>query len=110
MRTTEADAPVSSDYHGPMVSPSLRRWCRLMSLGGYPGETDIQRGKRRIVVGYFVFGALTRLPFSASEYAEGLPGIGVVDLTGCFWAPLPSSLMGSSGSSMWRCSSSSSRS
>ena len=52
-----------------------------MSLGGYPGETDIQRGKRRIVVGYFVFGALTRLSFSASEYAEGLPGTGVVDLT-----------------------------
>lgn len=52
-----------------------------MSLGGYPGETDIQRGKRRIVVGYFVFGALTRLPISASEFAEGLPRIGVIDLT-----------------------------
>jgi guanylate cyclase len=51
-----------------------------MSLGGYPGETDIQRGKRRIVVGYLVFGALSRLPSLASEYAR-LPGIGVIDLT-----------------------------
>ena len=51
-----------------------------MSLGGYPGETDIQRGKRRIVVGYFFFGALVRLPISASEFAEG-PGIGAIDLT-----------------------------
>lgn len=52
-----------------------------MSLGGYPGETDIQRGTRRIVVGYFVFGALVRLPVSASEFGDGLPGPGVVDLT-----------------------------
>ena len=52
-----------------------------MSLGTYPGETDLQRGTRRIVVGYFVFGALVRLPVSASEFGEGLGGVGVVDLT-----------------------------
>ena len=52
-----------------------------MSLGAYPGETDIHRGTRRIVVGYFVFGALVRLPVSASEFGDGLPGPGVVDLT-----------------------------
>jgi adenylate cyclase len=52
-----------------------------MSLGTYPGETDLQRGTRRIVVGYFVFGALVRLPVSASEFGEGLRGVGVVDLT-----------------------------
>jgi adenylate cyclase len=52
-----------------------------MSLGTYPGETDIQRGKRQIVVGYFVFGALVRLPISASEFGAGLPWVGVVDLT-----------------------------
>ena len=45
-----------------------------MSLGGYPGETDIQRGKRRILVGYFVFGALVRLPISISEFGEGCRG------------------------------------
>ena len=52
-----------------------------MSLGAYPRETDIQRGTRRIVVGYFVFGALVRLPISASEFGDGLPWVGVVDLT-----------------------------
>ena len=52
-----------------------------MSVGAYPGESDIQRGKRRIVVGYFFFGALVRLPVSASEFSEGLTGVGVVDLT-----------------------------
>ena len=52
-----------------------------MSLGAYPGEADIHRGTRRIVVGYFVFGALVRLPISASEFGDGLPWVGVVDLT-----------------------------
>jgi len=52
-----------------------------MSVGAYPGETDIQRGKRRIVVGYFVFGALVRLPVAASEFVDGRPGVGVVDIT-----------------------------
>ncbi len=52
-----------------------------MSVGAYPGETDIQRGTRRIVVGYFVFGALVRLPVSASEFVDGPLGAGVVDLT-----------------------------
>jgi guanylate cyclase len=52
-----------------------------MALGASPGETDIQRGKRRIVVGYFVFGALVRLPIAFSEFAEGFPALGVIDLT-----------------------------
>ena len=53
----------------------------MLSIGAYPGETDIQRGKRRIVVGFFVIGALIRLFFSALEFGEGLAGVGVVDLT-----------------------------
>ncbi len=62
--------------------PRLRRsWDAVLSIGAYPGETDIQRGKRRIVVGFFVIGALTRLFFSALEFGEGLAGVGVVDLT-----------------------------
>lgn len=44
-----------------VVLPRLRRWRNsLFSIGEYPGENDIQRGKRKIVVGYFFFGALTR--------------------------------------------------
>jgi adenylate cyclase len=65
-----------------MAGPRFRRWWdSLMSLGAYPGETDIHRGTRRIVVGYFVFGALVRLPISASEFGEGLQWVGVIDLT-----------------------------
>jgi len=52
-----------------------------MSLGAYAGETDIHRGTRRIVVGYFVFGALVRLPIAASEFADGKPWAAVIDLT-----------------------------
>jgi guanylate cyclase len=63
-------------------SPRLKHlWGSLMSSGAYPGETDIHRGKRRIVVGYFFFGALTRIPVSAGEFSEGLPGVGLVDLS-----------------------------
>ena len=62
--------------------PRLRRlWDSLMSFGAYLGETDIQRGKRRIVVGYFVFGVLSRLIVTASEFGGGLPGVGVVDFS-----------------------------
>src|SRR3972149_1747114 len=65
-----------------MAGARLRRWWdSVMSLGAYAGETDIHRGTRRIVVGYFVFGALVRLPVSASEFGDELPGVGVVDLT-----------------------------
>jgi adenylate cyclase len=51
-----------------------------MSSGAYPGETDIRRGKRRIVVGYFFIGALTRLVFAAGQLSEGSLE-GWVDLT-----------------------------
>jgi adenylate cyclase len=65
-----------------MAGARFRRWWdRLMSLGAYPGEADVHRGTRRIVVGYFVFGALVRLPISASEFGDGLPWVGVVDLS-----------------------------
>ncbi len=58
-----------------------RQWDWLLSSGEYPGETDIQRGKRRILVGYFVVGALSRAVFSVVEFGEALPGVGVVDAT-----------------------------
>ena len=52
-----------------------------MAIGAYPGETDIQRGKRRIIVGYFVIGALTRLLFAIADFSGGLPGTGVIELS-----------------------------
>jgi adenylate cyclase len=57
-----------------------RLWASLMSSGAYPGETDIQRGKRRIVVGYFFIGALTRLVFAAGQLSQSSP-VGWVDLS-----------------------------
>ena len=57
-----------------------RFWAWLMSSGAYQGETDIQRGKRRIVVGYFVIGALTRLVAATGQLSQGSPE-GWVDLS-----------------------------
>jgi guanylate cyclase len=54
--------------------PRLRRfWDSLLSIGAYPGETDIQRGKRRILVGYLAIGAVTRLIAAFLELSDGNP-------------------------------------
>lgn len=72
-----------------MAGPRFRRWWEsLMSPGAYPGETHIRRGARRIVVGYFVFGALVRLPISVAEFGDGRPGVGMVDLTAALMSVL----------------------
>ncbi len=57
-----------------------RIWQFVRSFGAYPGETDVHRGKRQIVVGYFFFGVLARVPFAAGEFAGGTPWAGVVDV------------------------------
>lgn len=44
-----------------------------MSIGAYPGETDVQRGKRRILVGYLAIGAVTRLIAALLELSDGNP-------------------------------------
>jgi len=48
-------------------------WDSVLSIGTDPTESDIQRGKRRIVVGYFVIGAATRLMVLSGELAGGSP-------------------------------------
>lgn len=55
-------------------------WENLLASGEYPGETDTQRGKRRIVVGYILVGLPPRLFFAAVEFADGLTAVGFVDL------------------------------
>jgi guanylate cyclase len=52
-----------------------------MLVGAYSGETNVQRGKRRIVVGYLFLGALVRLIFAALNLDGGEPQIGVVLLS-----------------------------
>ena len=62
--------------------PRLRRsWESLLSIGAHPGETDIRRGERRIVVGYVVFGSLARFIGSARGFGEVLPEETVVDIS-----------------------------
>jgi guanylate cyclase len=48
-----------------------------MNVGSHPDETDIRRSTRRIVIGYFFFGALTRLVVASGELAEGSPELWV---------------------------------
>jgi adenylate cyclase len=55
-------------------------WDRLMGLGADPGEHEAHAGKRRIVIGYLVFGAVTRVFIAALEFSEGLYGVGWIDL------------------------------
>ena len=50
----------------------VRRWWEsLLTSGAYLGETDMQRGRRRIFVGYLFFGALVRVFFGGATLAEG---------------------------------------
>ncbi|HEX9856122.1 MAG TPA: hypothetical protein VGC47_12480 [Acidimicrobiia bacterium] len=57
-----------------------RMWRALMAMGAYPGETAAQAGRRRIVVGYMVFGIPLRLLLGALTITEGLPAAGLVDI------------------------------
>jgi guanylate cyclase len=52
-----------------------------MSLGAYQGESEAQAGKRRIVIGYLIFGGLARILIAALEFSEGLHWVGFIDLT-----------------------------
>lgn len=51
----------------------LSWWDRLLSIGQYPGETEAQRGKRRIVVGFIVIAIPPRLISGLSYLGEGAP-------------------------------------
>jgi guanylate cyclase len=65
--------------------PRVRRWWEsLLSFGAYAGETDIQRGARRIFVGYQFFGALVLVWFGALTLAQGDSVTGVLLLSLAF--------------------------
>ena len=55
-------------------------WNSILDIGSYPGESNVQRGRRRIVVGYMVVGILPRLGAAATEFAGGLPAVAWVDV------------------------------
>ena len=81
--------------------PRLRRLSEsLLSLGEYPGETDIRRGKRRIVIGYVVFGSLARFIGSAVEFSDGLAGVEFPSLVR-HWSVKVAASSTSRASSLW---------
>jgi guanylate cyclase len=55
-------------------------WDRMLSVGAYVGESDVQRGKRRIVVAYMWIGIVPRLIFGIGSIGEGQPLRGWNDL------------------------------
>ena len=55
-------------------------WQRLMAIGAYPGETESQAGRRRIVIGYVLFGIPPRLIFGLGRFPAGYALVGVLDM------------------------------
>jgi guanylate cyclase len=58
-----------------------RWWNRISAIGTYPGESEAHAGKRRIVIGYLVFGPLVRVFIAALEFSEGLHWVALIDIT-----------------------------
>lgn len=59
----------------------IRRWWdSILNWGEQPGESEMQRNRRRIVVGYMVIGIVPRLFFAVTEFLEGLPVFGLIDV------------------------------
>jgi adenylate cyclase len=52
----------------------------MMGFGAHRGESEAQAGKRRIVIGYLVFGSVIRVVIAALEFSEGLYGVAWIDL------------------------------
>ncbi len=57
-----------------------RLWNRLLNVGSYPTEGSAQAGRRRIVIGYIVFGVLARAPFALDALSAGRITSGVTNL------------------------------
>lgn len=50
----------------------IRRWWdAVLQIGALPGETAVRRGGRRIIVGYFVIGSVTRMIAVFEEFGRG---------------------------------------
>ncbi len=51
-----------------------------MSIGSYPQETEAQAGRRRIVIGYIVFGVPPRLFFTLDRLSNGQTWVNVTNM------------------------------
>lgn len=56
-----------------------RVWQRLMAIGAYPGETESHAARRRIVIGYIVFGIPPRILLGIERFPQGYTWVGVLD-------------------------------
>ena len=56
-----------------MISHIRTWWESVLSIGAEPTESDMRRGKRRIVVGYLVLGGVTRLIAAVDQFGQGSP-------------------------------------
>jgi guanylate cyclase len=61
-------------------SPLRRSWNRLLTTGVYAGESASQAGRRRIVIGYMIFGIPARIIFAIDTLASGSPIVGITNL------------------------------
>ena len=61
--------------------PRLRRsWEYLLSFGAHPGETETQRGRRRIIVGAYWIGTTTAIASVLIDFGAGSFLVGILDL------------------------------
>ena len=65
----------------PAFRRTRKRWESVLSIGAHPAESDIQRGARRIFVGYLFFSAVVRLWFGWITFTEGDSVTGIVLLS-----------------------------
>ncbi|MDX1467872.1 MAG: adenylate/guanylate cyclase domain-containing protein [Acidimicrobiia bacterium] len=62
----------------PAFPRTRKRWESVLSIGAHSGESEIQRGARRIFVGYLFFSAVVRLWFGFITFSEGDSVTGLV--------------------------------
>jgi guanylate cyclase len=57
-----------------------RLWNQLMAIGAYPSESASQAGRRRIIIGYVVFGVPARVLFGMDALTGGRSIVGITNL------------------------------
>ena len=66
-----AGATNRSGWTSAVVARAKGAVDKLLSIGAYPGESDSQRGRRRVMVGAIWMATLLTLPTLPGEFAAG---------------------------------------
>lgn len=59
-------------------------WNTTLDIGEYPEESNVHRGRRRIVVGYMVIGFLPRIGAAAQGFDAGQTAVAWIDIAAAF--------------------------